>query len=82
MHNPTEDLSSESVQKLYQVIDKYKSDGKSIIYVTKQWEEALKVADRISVISDGEIKKIFLADDAKKNPQELLNILGKFNHRK
>lgn len=81
MHNPTEDLSSESVQKLYQVIYKYRSDGKSIIYITKQWEEALKVADRISVISEGEIKKIFLADDAKKNPQELLNILGKFNHR-
>lgn len=81
MHNPTEDLSSDSVQKLYQVIDKYKSDGKSIIYITKQWEEALKVADRISVISEGEIKKVFLADDAKRNPQELLNILGKFNHR-
>lgn len=80
MHDPTEDLSSESVQKLYQVIDKYKSEGKSIIYVTKQWEEALKIADRISVISDGEVKKIFLADDAKRNPQELLNILGKFNH--
>ncbi len=81
MHNPTEDLSSESVQKLYQVIDKYKTEGKSIIYITKQWEEALKVADRISVISEGDIKKIFLADDAKRNPQELLNILGKFNHR-
>ena len=80
MHNPTKDLSSESVQKLYQVIDKYKTDGKSIIYVTKQWEEALKVADRISVISEGEIKKIFTADDAKKNPQELLKILGKFNY--
>lgn len=81
MHNATENLSSESVQKLYRVINKYKTYGKSIIYVTKQWEEALKVADRISVISEGEIKKIFSAEEAKKNPQELLNILGKFNHR-
>jgi two-component sensor histidine kinase/ABC-type branched-subunit amino acid transport system ATPase component len=81
MYNPTEDLSSESVQNLYQVIDNYKKNGKSVIYVTKQWEEALKIADRISVIYEGEIKKTFTSDEAKRNPQEIISILGGFNQR-
>lgn len=80
LYNPTEDLSFESVEKLYQIINKYKTSGKGIIYVTKLWEEALKVADRISVMSEGRIKKTFTADDAKKNPKELLNILGKYSY--
>ncbi|GAA0179750.1 hypothetical protein SH2C18_25710 [Clostridium sediminicola] len=82
MYNPTEDLSSEYVQKLYQLIDKCKNEGKSILYVTKQWEEALKVGDRISILSEGVVKKTFIADEAKKNPQEVLNLLGKFNYKK
>ncbi|MEG0773706.1 ATP-binding cassette domain-containing protein [Clostridium sp.] len=81
LHNPTEGLSSESVQKLYQMIQNYKVDGKSIIYVTKVWEEALKVADRISVVSEGKTKKTFMSEEAKKNPQELLNILGRYNRK-
>jgi two-component sensor histidine kinase/ABC-type branched-subunit amino acid transport system ATPase component len=81
LHNPTEGLSSESVQKLYQIIHNYKVQGKSIIYVTKVWEEALKIADRISVISQGKTKKTFMSEDAKKNPQELLNILGRYNRK-
>jgi ABC-type sugar transport system, ATPase component len=80
LYNPTEDLSSDSVEKLYQIINKYKVNGKGIIYVTKLWEEALKVADRISVMSEGKIKKTFMSEDAKKNPRELLNILGKYNY--
>jgi len=81
MYNPTEGLSSESIQKLYQIIYKYKMSGTGIIYVTKLWEEALKVADRISIIIDGKIKKTFKGEDAIKNPQELLNILGRYNFR-
>lgn len=81
MYNPTEDLSAESVQNLYHVIDKFKASGKSIIYVTKQWEEALKIADRISVMYKGQIKRIFTSDEAKKNPQEIISILGGFSHR-
>lgn len=76
MYNPTEDLSPESVQKLYKIIDKYRSDGNSVIYITKLWEETLKVADRISVISEGKIEKTFMIEDAIKNPKELLNVLG------
>jgi two-component sensor histidine kinase/ABC-type multidrug transport system ATPase subunit len=81
MYNPTKHLSSEAVLNLYKVIDNYKNDGNGIIYITKQWEEALKIADKISVIDEGEIKKIFTADEAKKSPQELLNMLNKFSNR-
>lgn len=81
MYNPTEGLSSKSVQKLYQIIDKYKMDGKSIIYITKLWEEALKASDRISIMLDGKIKKTIMTEDAIKNPQQLLNILGRHNYR-
>ena len=81
MYNPTEDLSPESVQKLYKIIHRYKSDGNSVIYITKLWEETLKVADRISVISEGKIEKTFMIEDAIKNPKELLNVLGRCSYK-
>ena len=79
MYNPSEGLKSTSIKKLYQVIDKFKNSGKSIVYITNLWEEALKVSDRISILSDGRIKKTLTSDEARRDPQELLNILHKYN---
>jgi len=79
MNNPSENISSENFSEFYDIIKFYKTNGGSIIYVTKNWEEALKIADRISVLVKGKIEKTFTADQAKKNPKQLLNMLGNYS---
>ena len=82
LHEPTTNLSVDSLDKLYNIIRKLKEKNKIIIYVTKQWEEALKVADQIAVLTKGEIAGIMDAEEAKKNPKRLLNLfLGIFDKR-
>jgi len=82
LHEPTTNLSIDSLDKLYKMIRKLKEKNKIIIYVTKQWEEALKIADQIAVLTKGEIAGILSAEEAKKNPKSLLNLfLGIFDDR-
>ncbi|MHB8065354.1 MAG: histidine kinase dimerization/phosphoacceptor domain -containing protein, partial [Ruminiclostridium sp.] len=82
MNNPMEALSSKSVQNLYEVIHRFKVNNGSIIYLTQHWEEALKVADRISVLAEGQNEKVFLTEDVRRNPQQLLDCLGYYNYKK
>jgi two-component sensor histidine kinase/ABC-type branched-subunit amino acid transport system ATPase component len=79
MHEPMEGLSAKNVSKLYNIIKQYKEDGGSVIYVTKQWEDALKIADRISILSKGRIIDEMSAEDAKSDPIRLLRELGNYN---
>jgi two-component sensor histidine kinase/ABC-type cobalamin/Fe3+-siderophores transport system ATPase subunit len=72
MHEPMEGLSAVNATKLYNTIKQFKEEGKSIIYITKQWEDALKLADRISILSKGTITDEMPADKAKSDPKSLL----------
>ncbi|MCL7746843.1 histidine kinase dimerization/phosphoacceptor domain -containing protein [Halalkalibacter alkaliphilus] len=81
MHEPMEGLSAKNASKLMKIIQQYKDDGGSILYITKQWEEALKIADRISILSKGKIKDEMAADIAKKDPQRLLRQLEDYNYK-
>ena len=81
-HEPTTNLSIDSLDKLYNIIKKLKEKNKTIIYVTKQWEEGLKVADKIAVLTKGKIAGVLEAEEAKKNPKKLLNLfLGIYDER-
>lgn len=75
LHNPTDELNSAMTQKLYDIIYNYKSTGKSTLYMTNKWEEALKIADRIMVAYEGEIVGELSSEEAKKNPQRLIAML-------
>jgi two-component sensor histidine kinase/ABC-type uncharacterized transport system ATPase subunit len=79
MHEPMEGLSAKNATKLYNIIKQFKEEGKSIIYITKQWEEALKLADRISILSKGTITDEMSADIAKSDPQRLLRKIEDYN---
>jgi ribose transport system ATP-binding protein len=82
MHEPTEGLESESVRNFYNIIQKFKDNNGSVLYITSQWEEVLKIADRISVLNDGTLKGPFLAEEVKKDPKILLNSLGNYRFEK
>ncbi|HYE84376.1 MAG TPA: sugar ABC transporter ATP-binding protein [Clostridia bacterium] len=55
MDEPTSALSKGESQKLFQVIRKLSGEGVSIIYITHRMEEVFELADRITVLRDGEL---------------------------
>lgn len=77
LYEPAENISLNSLMNLHSMIRKHKKEGKSVIYITKQWEDALRIADRMAILNDGEITEILSSDEVKNNPKKLINkIMG------
>jgi len=55
MDEPTSSLSAEDTEALFSVIRKLRDAGYSIIYISHFLEEATEVADRYTVLRDGEV---------------------------
>ncbi|WHH57272.1 sugar ABC transporter ATP-binding protein [Petroclostridium sp. X23] len=53
MDEPTASLSASETERLFQVIEKLKFDGTSIIYISHRLEEVFEITDRITVLRDG-----------------------------
>jgi rhamnose transport system ATP-binding protein len=54
MDEPTASLTEREVESLFRVIAELKAQGVGIIYISHRLEEIAKVADRITVLRDGE----------------------------
>ncbi|MDM9382182.1 sugar ABC transporter ATP-binding protein [Chlorogloeopsis sp. ULAP01] len=54
MDEPTAALSDRETERLFQVIHKLRNDGIAIIYISHRMEEIYALADRISVLRDGQ----------------------------
>lgn len=54
MDEPTASLTDTEVASLFRVIEKLKSDGAGIVYISHRLEEVAAIADRITVLRDGE----------------------------
>lgn len=54
LDEPTAALSVREVEIFFQIITKLKASGVSIIYISHRLEEIFRIADRITVIRDGE----------------------------
>lgn len=82
MQEPMTGLTSKNAIKIQKVISDFKQNGGSILYITKQWEETLKIADYISIFSNGTIVDNLTAEAAKEDPQRLLTELDNYNFKK
>ena len=51
---PTASLSDDETRRLFELIGKLKSRGISIIYVSHRLDELFQIADRVTVLKDGE----------------------------
>lgn len=51
---PTASLSDEETKRLFKLIEKLKKKGISIIYVSHRLDELFQIADRVTVLKDGE----------------------------
>lgn len=56
-------LSQDNRQVLYRFIEKFKSEGRTILMVTHDLEEMVKISDEIAVLRDGEIIEVRPAQD-------------------
>jgi ABC-type sugar transport system ATPase subunit len=52
---PTASLTPEEMQHLFHLLDSLRSQGVGIIFISHALEEALKIADRITVLRDGKL---------------------------
>ena len=63
LDEPTEPLQAPDVRKLFDLMGELKRDGVGVVYVSHRLHEVDELADRISVMRDGEIIDNRLADD-------------------
>jgi ribose transport system ATP-binding protein len=54
MDEPTAPLTGSEVEKLFEIIRNLKSSGVSVAYISHRLEELNRVADRVTVLRDGE----------------------------
>ena len=55
MDEPTASLSEREARNLYEVIEQLRNQGVGIIYISHRLEELTKLADRVTVLRDGEV---------------------------
>ena len=55
MDEPTSSLGDREINRLFAIIEQLKRRGISVIYVSHKLEEIFRVADRVTVLRDGEL---------------------------
>lgn len=54
MDEPTSAIADQEVEKLFEIINLLKSQGKAIIYISHKMDEIYKISDEITVFRDGQ----------------------------
>ncbi len=54
MDEPTSSLSREEIDRLFDLIDRLRGEGLAIIYISHHLPEVFRVADRVTVLRDGQ----------------------------
>jgi ribose transport system ATP-binding protein len=52
---PTAVLSAQDAERLHEIIARLRSEGVGVVYISHRLEEVLSVADRVTVMKDGQI---------------------------
>ncbi|MGH2555877.1 MAG: ATP-binding cassette domain-containing protein, partial [Actinomycetota bacterium] len=64
MDEPTASLGEGEVRTLFEVIRNLRERGVSVVYVSHRLEEVLEIADRVTVLRDGELVRTLSAAEA------------------
>ena len=73
LDEPTAALTSDETDKLFKVIRALRGQGVGIIYISHRMEELFQIADRVTVMRDGQY--IATRDMKQTNRNELLNLM-------
>jgi len=78
----TASLDSRQVQRLFELVQKWKQEGKAIVFISHRMEEIFQIADRYSVLRNGKTVGAGLMSDI--NERALVNLMieeaSVFNH--
>lgn len=53
LDEPTSSLTNEEVEHLFKIINKLRSDGVGVVYISHKMEEILKISDEVTIMRDG-----------------------------
>lgn len=73
MDEPSAPLTISEVEAMYEIVDRLKSEGVTILYISHRMEEIFRLSDRVSIIRDG--KYITTVNTADTNKQELIKLM-------
>jgi ribose transport system ATP-binding protein len=73
MDEPSAPLTSAEVESMFEVVERLRKDGISIIYISHRLEEIYRLSDRIEVLRDGEYIKTLITKDSE--VQELIKLM-------
>jgi ribose transport system ATP-binding protein len=59
MDEPTATLTEAEIEDLFALIEQLKGDGIAIFYITHRLEEVVRIADRVTVLRDGQVAETF-----------------------
>ena len=76
MDEPTAPLTDNEVEILFKLVRNLKKRGVSIIYISHRMDERFELADRITVMRDGEVIKTVNKEDTNKN-QLIYDMVGR-----
>lgn len=76
MDEPTAPLTDNEVEILFKLVRNLKKRGVSIIYISHRMDEIFELADRITVMRDGEVIKTVNKEDTNKN-QLIYDMVGR-----
>ncbi|WP_434175946.1 sugar ABC transporter ATP-binding protein [Brachybacterium conglomeratum] len=62
MDEPTAALSQQEAEKLFELVEQLTAEGLGVIYISHRLNEVMQLADRVTVLRDGE--SVFTADRA------------------
>jgi ribose transport system ATP-binding protein len=69
----TASLDSRQVQRLFELVSKWKGEGKAIVFVSHRMEEIFRIADRYSVLRNG--KTVGAGNIQEINEKELVKLM-------
>lgn len=73
MDEPTSALTEGEVARLFRVIDRLRAKGVTILYISHKMDEIFRLADRITVMRDGQVVKTLVRE--KTNPREVTHLM-------
>lgn len=73
MDEPSAPLTKTEVERMYLIVDKLKSKGVTIIYISHRMDEIFRLTDRVTVMRDGHMVKTMNTSDT--NLDELVKLM-------
>ncbi len=73
MDEPTSALTESEVARLYRVIDRLRTHGVTILYISHKMDEVFRLADRITVLRDGQF--VQTVDRADTTPRAIAHLM-------